>query len=151
MAMSDVSADPFNLERFVEQQRRDYSQALAELRAGRKRTHWAWYILPQMRGLGTSGMSHHYGISSLDEARAYLAHPVLGTRLVECVEAISAHGTLQAAMILGSVDAMKYRSCLTLFELVAGDSPVFSNALQLHFAGKRDRRTLELLDHESSA
>ena len=143
--MPSSTSDPFNLHRFVREQTRDYEQALDELRAGRKRTHWIWYVLPQMRGLGSSEMSDYYGITGLDEARAYLAHPILGTRLAECVEAISAHAAVQASTILGSLDAIKYHSCLTLFGAATDDESIFNKALQLHFAGKRDQRTLELL------
>lgn len=140
-----MPCDPFDLQRFVEAQARDHAQALAELRSGRKRTHWIWYVLPQMRGLGSSAHARHFGITGLEEARAYLAHPLLGPRLAECVEAISAHTGVEASVILGPVDALKYQSCLTLFDLAAGGAvPVFAHALRLHFAGARDERTLEL-------
>lgn len=141
-----ITADPFNLARFLKAQERDHAQALSELKAGRKQTHWIWYVLPQLRGLGTSRMSEIFGLSGLAEAQAYLAHPLLGPRLVECVEAISAHRSRSAEEILGSVDAMKYQSCLTLFG-EAGDvegGSVFETALQWHFAGVRDARTLRL-------
>ena len=141
-----MSSAPFNLQRFVRAQARDHAQALAELRAGRKRTHWIWYVFPQIRGLGASEMARHYGITGLDEARAYLAHPLLGPRLAECVEAISGHADLEASVILGPLDALKYRSFLTLFDLAAGGADaVFATALRLHFAGVRDERTLELV------
>lgn len=141
--VTDSPTDPFKLSRFLREQDREYAQALGELRAGRKRTHWIWYVLPQLRGLGSSEMSDCYGLSGLEEARAYLAHPVLGARLVECIEAIGAHRESSAAAILGSLDALKYQSCLTLFEAASDGHPVFANALQLHFAGQRDPRTLE--------
>jgi uncharacterized protein (DUF1810 family) len=144
--MPNSSPDPFNLARFIREQERDYGQALSELRAGRKKTHWIWYVLPQMKGLGSSEKSKYFGLTGPDEARAYLAHPVLGRRLVECVEAISAHGSVQAATILGSLDATKYQSCLTLFEAIAGSNSIYARALQQQFAGKRDQRTLELID-----
>jgi uncharacterized protein (DUF1810 family) len=120
-----MSSAPFNLQRFVRAQARDHAQALAELRAGRKQTHWIWYVLPQIRGLGASEMARKYGITGLDKARAYLAHPLLGPRLAECVKTISAHADLEASVILGPLDALKYRSCLTLFDLAAGgaDAP----------------------------
>lgn len=140
-----AAADPFDLARFVKAQEHDYAQALRELRTGRKQSHWIWYVLPQLRGLGMSEMSHRFGISGLDEARAYLAHPVLGPRLVECVEAISAHRLRAAADILGDLDAMKYQSCLTLFEAAGGAEGVFAEALQWHCSGRRDERTLRAL------
>lgn len=149
--MPESSSDPFNLGRFVREQERDYAQALGELRAGRKKTHWIWYVLPQMKGLGSSEMSEYFGITGPDEARAYLAHPVLGGRLVECVAAISAHADQQAATVLGSLDAIKYQSCLTLFASIAGHESVYARALQQHFAGKLDQRTLELIGKSPSA
>lgn len=148
--MPHSPSDPFNLGRFVREQERDYAQALSELRAGRKNTHWIWYVLPQMKGLGSSEMSEYFGITGIEEARAYLVHPVLGRRLVECVEAISAHADLQAAAILGSLDAVKYHSCLTLFASVAGTESVYARALQQHFAGKLDQRTLDLIGQAPS-
>ena len=145
--MSSAAAeDPFDLARFVEAQARDYPSALAELRAGRKRTHWIWYVLPQLRGLGTSALSQRYGIVSLAEARAYAAHPVLGARLVECVQAIGSHkGRRSAEDMLGAIDAAKYRSCLTLFKQAAGPDSVFAAALADFFGGHEDERTLALL------
>lgn len=121
--------DPFDLARFVHAQQAAYAQALAELRAGRKRSHWIWYVLPQLRGLGTSAMAERYGLGGLAEARAYLAHPVLGPRLHECVAAMLSHPTLSAHDILGDVDALKFRSCLTLFTHAAGGGSVFAAAL----------------------
>lgn len=145
MSRSPAADDPFDLGRFVEAQSGDYAQALSELRRGRKQGHWIWYILPQMRGLGMSSMSSRYGIGSLDEARAYLAHPVLGPRLRECVEAVAVHKGMSASQILGSLDAMKFRSCLTLFAEAAGPDSLFARALDQFFDGQRDPRTLELL------
>ena len=144
MSGAPTSDDPFDLDRFVEAQSGDYEQALRELRGGRKRGHWIWYILPQMRGLGMSSMSSRYGIGSLDEARAYLAHPVLGPRLRACVEAAALHKSSSAAEIFGSLDAMKFRSCLTLFAEADGASSVFARALGQFFSDQRDPRTLEL-------
>ena len=146
MSTSPTAADPFNLNRFVEAQSRDYEQALSELRGGRKHGHWIWYILPQMRGLGLSSTSGRYGIGSLDEARAYLAHPVLGPRLRECVGAVAMHKGLGAERIFGSLDAMKFRSCLTLFAAADGQSSAFTEALGQFFDNERDARTLEILD-----
>jgi len=140
-----VSADPFDLQRFVTAQARDYASALAELRAGRKETHWMWYVLPQMRGLGMSSMSTRYGIGSLAEARAYLEHPLLGPRLVECVAAMNALPESDAVRVLGSIDAAKFRSCLTLFLAAAPGNPVLQQALDKYYAGARDEKTLALL------
>jgi len=145
MDPSSETGDPFNLRRFVEAQSNDFGQALSELRAGKKRGHWIWYIFPQVRGLGTSSMSHSYGIASLAEAKAYLAHPVLGPRLSECVAAIALHEGQSAEQILGSLDAMKFRSCLTLFAAAAEGASIFSKALSQFFGGHQDQRTLELL------
>lgn len=140
-----MSADPFDLSRFLSAQAADYETALAELRAGRKRSHWIWYVFPQLRGLGLSAASAHYGIDGIDEARAYLAHPVLGERLRECVRAMLAHSHVSAREILGEVDAMKFRSCLTLFWTVAPEEPLFAEALERFFCGEPDRKTLQLL------
>jgi uncharacterized protein (DUF1810 family) len=137
--------DSFDLNRFVEAQSGGYEQVLTELRRGRKRGHWIWYILPQMRGLGLSSMSSRYGIRSLDEAKAYVAHPVLGPRLRDCVEAVGTHKGLSATQVFGSLDAMKFRSCLTLFAEAEGPDSVFARALGQFFDDQRDPRTLELL------
>jgi len=134
------------LQRFVQAQAADYTTALAELRAGLKRTHWIWYVLPQLRGLGRSTMARHYGIAGRDEARAYIAHPVLGPRLVACVQAMLAHQDRSAVDILGDVDALKFRSCLTLFAQVAPQEPVFAQALDRFCGGQRDDATLRLLN-----
>jgi uncharacterized protein (DUF1810 family) len=136
---------PSGLDRFVRAQEKDYAQALAELKAGRKRTHWVWYILPQLRELGHSPMAREYGITDRAEAAAYLAHPVLGPRLVACVHAILGHADRTAVEILGGVDAMKFRSCLTLFHAVAPSEACFANALQVFYEGKPDVETLRLL------
>jgi uncharacterized protein (DUF1810 family) len=133
------------LQRFVLAQQRDYAQALAEMRAGRKTSHWIWYVLPQLRGLGHSPMSLHYGLAGRDEARAYAEHPLLGPRLVECVQAMLGHAGRSAEQILGPVDALKFRSCLTLFAEVAPQRPCFDQALQRFYGGERDARTLRLL------
>lgn len=138
--------DPHDLQRFVEAQREVYPRALAELRAGRKRTHWIWYILPQLAGLGTSSMSALYGIRSLDEARAYLDHPVLGPRLRECTAALVGLGQVAARDVLGDVDALKFRSSMTLFARVAELPSIFDRALDRFFGGRPDERTLTLLD-----
>ncbi|MEM6488761.1 MAG: DUF1810 domain-containing protein [Pseudomonadota bacterium] len=145
-----MTGDPAALARFVEAQARDYDTALAELEAGRKRSHWIWYVLPQLRGLGVSPMAAHYGIADLAEARTYLAHPVLGPRLHACVAAILRHRDTAARTILGTPDDLKFRSCLTLFEAAAGDGPgagAFAEALDAFYGGERDGRTLALIGH----
>jgi uncharacterized protein (DUF1810 family) len=139
------AADPHDLARFLQAQEADYEQALAELRAGRKRSHWIWYVLPQLRGLGRSAMTHRYGIASAAEARAYLAHPVLGARLKQCVTTMNALQGCSAVEVLGEVDAAKFRSCLTLFDAVAPQEPLFAHALDVYFGGARDGQTLALL------
>lgn len=138
--------DPHDLARFVAAQAGTYEQALAELKAGRKRGHWIWFVLPQFAGLGTSAMSARYAIGSLDEARAYLAHPVLGPRLRECVSTICAHAGRSADAMLGDIDAMKFRSSLTLFAAASDQDPLFTGALARFFDGRADARTLSLLE-----
>jgi uncharacterized protein (DUF1810 family) len=138
--------DPHDLERFVHAQRDTYAQALAELRAGRKRSHWMWFVFPQLAGLGHSGMARRYAIASLDEARAYLAHPVLGPRLVECARALLAIEGRTATQVLGSPDDLKLRSCATLFECVAPPGSPFAAVLDRFCGGGRDAATLALLD-----
>jgi uncharacterized protein (DUF1810 family) len=140
-----VNASPDHLDRFLAAQSTDYATALAEIERGRKRSHWMWYVLPQLRGLGTSAMSHKYGIAGLEEAEAYLAHTILGQRLRECVSAICAHTNTSAAEILGDIDAQKFRSCLTLFAAAAKHDDVFDAALRQFFGGTPDPKTLELL------
>jgi uncharacterized protein (DUF1810 family) len=132
------------LDRFVQAQEGHYEQALAELKAGRKTSHWIWFVLPQLRGLGRSAMAHEYGIVDHAEAEAYLAHPLLGARLRECVQALLAHPGRSAASILGDVDALKFRSCLTLFDAVSGPDNLFSEALDAFYAGEPDTATLAL-------
>ena len=140
-----ANSTPFELSRFIDAQAPVYATALAELRAGRKTSHWIWYVLPQLRGLGRSHLADLYGIASLDEARAYLAHPVLGRRLRECVQAIAAHGDRSAVEILGTIDAAKYRSCLTLFDLAAPQDPGFADELRRRFGAQPDPLTVALL------
>ena len=134
----------FDLARFVVAQAPVYARALAELKRGRKESHWMWFVFPQLAGLGHSPMARLYAIGSLAEARAYLAHPVLGPRLLECTHAILAHRGRGAEAIFGPVDAMKLRSSMTLFE-AAGAQEVFGEALHLFFGSERDRATLDLL------
>jgi uncharacterized protein (DUF1810 family) len=143
--MSD--ADPFDLERFAIAQASIFEIALAELKVGRKRSHWMWFIFPQLRGLGSSPMATFYGISSLEEARAYLGHAVLGPRLVLCTEAVLAVKNGSPHAIFGSPDDLKFRSSMTLFTLAAGDgeSP-FRQALGRFWDSCMDVRTLTLLE-----
>ena len=122
-----------------------YATALAELQAGEKETHWMWFIFPQMRGLGTSVMAYVYGITGAEEARAYLAHPVLGPRLIACCEALLTHTDLTAEDILGDVDAMKLRSSMTLFAQVSESDSIFHRVLTRFCDGQPDERTLALL------
>lgn len=137
------ASDP--LEHFIRAQERDYAQALAELSAGRKRSHWIWYVLPQLRALGRSILARKYGISDRNEAASYYAHPILGPRLIECVSVILRYTDRSAPEILGDVDAIKFRSCLTLFAEVAPEEPVFVRALAAFYQGKPDIETLHLL------
>ena len=139
--------DEHDLNRFVEAQRSTYERALAELRSGRKRSHWMWYVFPQIAGLGFSEMSRRYAIGSFAEARAYLAHPLLGPRLIECFEAALGIEDRAAHEIFGSPDDLKFRSCATLFACVAPAGSVFQRALDKYFGGEGDLRTLELV-HE---
>ncbi len=138
-------SDPFELRRFVDAQAQTYDQALAELRAGRKRTHWMWFVLPQLAGLGRSGMAQRYAISGLAEARAYAAHPVLGARLRETAAALIALDTEDAAEVLGPVDALKLHSSMTLFARAVPGEPVFRAALDHSFGGAEDAGTTDLL------
>jgi uncharacterized protein (DUF1810 family) len=134
-----------DLVRFTIAQRDVYPRVLAELHAGAKRSHWMWFIFPQIAGLGRSHMAQLYAIRDLDEARAYLAHPVLGARLRECVAAVLAHaGTRTAEAIFGGIDSIKLRSSMTLFEAAGGGDP-FAGVLDAFFAGARDPETLHLL------
>jgi uncharacterized protein (DUF1810 family) len=136
--------DPFDLQRFVEAQDGAYPQALAELRAGRKDTHWIWYVFPQIAGLGSSAMSARFSIRSLEEAEAYLDHPLLGPRLIECVDAVLALDGRTARQVFGP-DDVKFRSCLTLFHRAAPEERRFTDALAKYFGGEPDGRTLEQL------
>lgn len=142
--MPDQHPDPFDLQRFVEAQETTYAQALAELKAGRKQSHWIWFIFPQIEGLGSSAMNRRYAISSLEEAVAYLEHPVLGARLRDCVDAVNALESRSARQVFGP-DDVKFRSSLTLFHRAAPDEHRFSDALAKYFAGEQDGATLERL------
>jgi uncharacterized protein (DUF1810 family) len=138
--------DPFNLERFTDAQAGVYDRALSELRSGRKRTHWMWFIFPQIAGLGYSGMSKHYAIRNIEEAREYLNHPVLGPRLQECAEAVLAVEGRTISEIFGYPDDLKLRSSMTLFACVAHPGSVFGRVLEKFFQGKKDARTLQLVE-----
>jgi len=140
------SDDPFDLSRFVKAQESVYPKALSEIRSGRKRSHWMWFIFPQLAGLGTSPTARHYALRSVDEARAYLAHPVLGPRLISCVEAALGIEGRSAREVFGSPDDLKLRSCATLFVQVSPADSVFHRLLEHYFAGEPDERTLALLD-----
>ncbi|WP_395729428.1 DUF1810 domain-containing protein [Nakamurella sp.] len=142
------SADPFDLERFVQAQDLGgtYDQALAELHRGRKTSHWIWFVFPQIAGLGSSPMAQRYAISALDEATAYLAHPVLGPRLVDAAQAMLATDARRAEAILGSIDAIKLRSSMTLFHRADPDEPVFGQVLDRFYGGRPDPATEERLD-----
>lgn len=135
-----------DLQRFLDAQTGVYDSALAELISGRKRGHWMWFIFPQLRGLGSSPMAQAYAIESSDEAAAFLAHPVLGRRLLECTHAVNALDGPTVAEIFGYPDHLKFRSCLTLFETVGIEASVFTSALEKYYDGERDRLTLAILD-----
>ena len=137
--------DRFQLQRFVDAQRPVYETALGELRVGRKRSHWMWFIFPQIAGLGHSMMAHEFALSSLDEAAAYLAHPVLGLRLRECTLLVAGIEGRSIAEIFGYPDDMKFRSSMTLFARAAPEEPIFAACLQKYFAGEPDPQTLARL------
>lgn len=138
-------ADDLFLDRFVKAQQAIYPAALAEIRAGRKQTHWMWFVFPQLAGLGRSETARHYAIPSIDSARAYLAHPVLGPRYRECVAAVRELPSADPARVFGDIDAVKLRSSLTLFER-AEPAPLFADVLDRWFGGTRDAATIRLLD-----
>ena len=142
--MSAMTGNPFDLDRFVSAQQTAYPQALDELRRGRKTSHWMWFVFPQLAGLGSSPMAQRYAIATLAEARAYLAHPVLGARLRE-IAAVVAESSAGAEEIFGGIDAMKLRSSMTLFRRAAPDEPIFQAVLDRHFAGQPDWMTEQML------
>ena len=142
MATEVSGPDLHDLERFVSAQRGVHEQALAEIRAGRKRSHWMWFVFPQLEGLGRSSMSQRYSIRSIEEARGYLNHPVLGPRLLECVNAVLAVEGRSAHAIFGSPDDMKLRSCSTLFAAVSPSGSAFHRLLEKYFEGVGDAETL---------
>ena len=137
--------DPYNLERFVQAQQPVYHDVVRELAVGEKRTHWMWFIFPQIDGLGRSTMARHYAIRGLDEARAYLCHPLLGARLRECCSALLQVGEKTAAQVFGSPDDLKFRSCLTLFQKADETEPLFGLLLDRFYCGLMDEATLALL------
>ncbi|MEB3882971.1 DUF1810 domain-containing protein [Lyngbya sp. CCY1209] len=140
-----MTNDPYHLKRFLDAQATSYDRALAELKAGRKRSHWMWYIFPQYKGLGFSAMSRRYAIQSLEEAEAYLNHPILGDRLLECTATVLGITGRSAHDIFGSPDDLKLRSCATLFEVVSPPDSVFLQLLDRFYDGDRDAKTLQLL------
>ena len=140
----DVANDPFSLHRFVQAQEQVYRQALAEIRGGRKRSHWMWFIFPQFDGLGFSWTSRQYSVKSVAEAEAYLAHAVLGPRLLECAEAALGVVDRSAADIFGSPDDLKLRSSATLFAGISPEGSVFHQILDKYFHGEPDDKTLRL-------
>jgi len=138
-------ADPYDLQRFVDAQDPVYQRVCAELRNGRKDTHWMWFIFPQIRGLGSSSTAAAFAIESREEAEAYLAHPVLGPRLRECTGLVNQVEGRSAEQIFGYPDVLKFRSSMTLFASAASDNQIFQDALEKYFGGEPDPRTLKLL------
>jgi len=147
VVLSAGAADmKFDLERFVEAQNPVYGQVCCELRQGRKQGHWIWFIFPQLKGLGHSFMANKFGISSADEARAYLAHSILGPRLAECTSLVNGVEGVSIDEIFGYPDTLKFRSSMTLFAHVSSGSNVFADALEKYFAGEPDPLTLDMLN-----
>ncbi len=144
---SGTGDDPHDLGRFVGAQAGDHERALAEIKGGRKRSHWMWYVFPQIDGLAFSPMSRRYSIKSVAEARAYLDHPLLGRRLVECAEAALSVEGRSASEIFGSPDDMKLKSCATLFASVTPPGSVFARLLDKYYEGERDGKTLRLIEN----
>jgi len=147
MSTASVSAsmDPFKLSRFLAAQDGIYEEVLREIKSGQKRSHWMWFVFPQISGLGSSAMARRYAIRGLDEARNYLDHPILGARLAECTRIVNSLQGRSALQIFGTPDHLKFCSSITLFEFVAGADSEFSRALNKYCAGKRDLTTLGLL------
>lgn len=137
--------DTFNLQRFIDAQENDYSLALSEIKNSRKQSHWMWYIFPQLQGLGFSSISNYYSIKNIEEAKAYLHHPVLGNRLIELCTALLQLATNDAHEVFGSPDDLKLRSCLTLFASIEETSIIFQSALDKFYNGQKDGKTLKLL------
>ena len=145
-----MTSDPFHLQRFVDAQGPVFEVAVGELTAGRKRSHWMWFIFPQLRGLGHSPTAQFYAIASLDEARAYHAHPLLGPRLELCTETVLKSRTRSLNDLFGSPDDLKFRSCMTLFEIAVPNDPLYGEALARWCGGERDDRTLQLLSRQET-
>ncbi len=145
ISVDGAAADPFDLRRFQTAQEGIYDEALHELHTGRKRSHWMWFVFPQFDGLGSSDMARRYAIKSLAEASAYLRHPQLGARLLECTRAVNGIDGRDAHQIFGAPDDMKFRSSMTLFEQVPGADAAFGVALDKYYAGQRDAATIRLL------
>lgn len=139
-----------NLHRFIEAQERDYEQALAEIRNGRKQSHWMWYIFPQIKGLGFSSTSKYYALEDLNESEQYIQHPVLGVRLREISNALLKLDTDDPKKVLGSPDELKLKSSMTLFSEVPSADPVFKKVLEKFFGGKKDDKTREILQKKTS-
>lgn len=134
-----------SLDRFKEAQKEAYQHAYEELSNGKKKTHWMWYIFPQLRGLGRSQMAHTYGINGIEEAKNYLAHPILSDRLIKITEALLAHKDKSAHKIFGDIDDMKLQSCMTLFSLISENDSVFHQVLDCFYDGKMDKYTIALI------
>ena len=135
----------YDLSRFLKAQERDYKTALAEIRSGRKRSHWIWYIFPQLKGLGFSTLSYHYGIDDIDEAKAYMKDPVLSARLIEISRALLTLDSSDPGRVMGFPDDLKLCSSMTLFHAAAPEEPVFSQVLEKFFGGRQDEKTLRIL------
>lgn len=141
-----MARDPFDLERFVTAQAPVWDEVCEQLQAGRKESHWMWFVFPQLAGLGHSAMAMHYGVSGLEEARAYLAHPVLGARLRHACGLLVQLQGRTAVEVFGPVDAMKLRSCLTLFKAAAPQEPLWGECLRKYFGGQEDSLTLRCIE-----
>jgi len=137
-----------DLSRFIQAQAGQYDQALAEIRAGRKRSHWIWYIFPQLRGLGRSYNSEYYGLEGIEEATDYLSHPALGPRLIDITRALLALPGSNATAVMGSPDDLKLQSCMTLFSLVDHADPAFREVLEKYYNGVADQNTVRMLGRE---
>ncbi len=142
--------DPYNLQRFVDAQQPVFAEVIAELKRGSKRGHWMWFIFPQLKNLGRTSQSKFFGIASVQEAAAYLQHPVLGPRLKQCTQLVNAVEGRSADDIFGEIDAMKFRSSMTLFAKVASENQIFTDALQKYFGGEFDPLTLDRLRQRNS-
>ncbi len=144
MVSSNIK-DPFRLERFLQAQEGVYSVALSELRAGRKQSHWMWFVFPQLAGLGSSPTASYFAIKSIAEAKAYLHHSVLGSRLRECTKSLLSNKGLSASEVFGYPDDLKFCSSMTLFDHVSPDDPLFADAINKYCAGQQDEKTLAIL------